>query len=811
MARTAPDPGRGRPERRRRSRSIRPQIGTAALEARTLLAATIIDNGAPGYTASTSFFNQQNVTDAFENDVAIATKGTGSLKATWRFEGLTPGLYRVAATWPGQVRGFVRATDAPYSVFDGDTLLSSVDVNQSVAPNDFTDSGVGWEDLGGGNFFQLTGSTLVVTLNNQADNNVYADAVRIESAVQPLIEVTVDGSPVEDNTGSVSFGQTSVPNPITRTFTVRNVGAANLSLSGLQAPAGFSVASNFGTSSVAPGASTTFAIRMDAATTGTFNGQVSFTTNVVGKNPFNFAVTGVADESREGPAASVSVNNTIVPDNGSYSFGVAAPGSTRQRTFTVKSVGTETLNLTGPISLPPGFTLVSGFGDTSLAPGESTTFTVGLQTASVGFFSGQLSFATNDPIQNPYNFTISGSVGNVTATPQIGVFDGTTPIANGTGVVDLGVTLLSSPLVKVITITNTGLSPLNLTSTPTLPAGFSLLSNYTLTTIETGEVSAFTVLVDASAPGLFSGPVSFTSDDPDESPFVFTISVLVSATEGPDIQVLEGSNELVDKLSLSNFGVVQPDTQVVKTYTIRNMGAQPLNLGAISLPAGFVLQAAPVTTTLNPAQSTTFSIRFITANVGTFAGPVLINSNDSDENPFRFNVTGQVTAVPVADLDVFGPGGQIFDAASTVEFGTTTVGSPLVRTFSVTNTGTTTLVLFGLTGPSGFSVASSFGQQAVAPGATTTFSIRLNATTAGLFAGTLRFGTNATDPDKRQFSFQIRGTVQAAAVPGSGPDRGIFDAALQGLEAGPEVTWIPLESVELLTTNRRARQAGSQN
>jgi hypothetical protein len=60
---------------------------------------------------------------------------------------------------------------------DGSTVLATVDVNQELAPNDFTDAGVWWEDLGGP--YNLTGTTLVVRLSDDANEFVIADAVRI--------------------------------------------------------------------------------------------------------------------------------------------------------------------------------------------------------------------------------------------------------------------------------------------------------------------------------------------------------------------------------------------------------------------------------------------------------------------------------------------------------------------------------------------------------------------------------------------------------------------------------------------------------
>jgi subtilisin family serine protease len=87
-------------------------------------------------------------------------------------------------------------------------------------------------------------------------------------------------------------------------------------------------------------------------------------------------------------------------------------GVPQNKTFTVKNVGIANLSLGGTINLPPGFSLVSGFGSTNLAPGASTTFVVRLDAVSAGTYTGSVSFTNGDADENPFNFTLTGLVGN---------------------------------------------------------------------------------------------------------------------------------------------------------------------------------------------------------------------------------------------------------------------------------------------------------------------------------------------------------------------------------------------------------------
>ncbi|MEI6541279.1 MAG: choice-of-anchor D domain-containing protein, partial [Planctomycetota bacterium] len=138
----------------------------------------IMDNGdagfsAPGYTTITG--------EGFQNDIAFAAAGSGSSIATWNFNGLLPGVYRVSAAWSTHSN---RATNSPFTVYDGVTNRGTVRLNQELAPNDRVDAGTNWEDLGSS--FMITGTTLVVKLGNDANEYVMADGVRIER-LSPLL------------------------------------------------------------------------------------------------------------------------------------------------------------------------------------------------------------------------------------------------------------------------------------------------------------------------------------------------------------------------------------------------------------------------------------------------------------------------------------------------------------------------------------------------------------------------------------------------------------------------------------------------
>ncbi|MCA9108490.1 MAG: FG-GAP repeat protein [Planctomycetaceae bacterium] len=143
----------------------------------------IVDDGDPDF-ATTGNWVQPAVPRGHEDDLRHSYKGTGADTATWTFTDLTPGDYQVSATWFAH---FNRATDAPFTLFDGigGPEIETVLVNQQFTPDDFTDAGSDWETL---TTVSITGSELVVQLTDAANGYVIADAVRVDTAPQFTLE-----------------------------------------------------------------------------------------------------------------------------------------------------------------------------------------------------------------------------------------------------------------------------------------------------------------------------------------------------------------------------------------------------------------------------------------------------------------------------------------------------------------------------------------------------------------------------------------------------------------------------------------------
>ncbi len=114
---------------------------------------------------------------------------SGDATASWTFTGLTPGVYQVAVTYVSAETDYPSSpyyyATVPYSVLgDNGTNLGTTQVYQGTPPNDFTDGGVGWQQLPG--VFTITGTTLTVQMSDAIGYDsdygyhVNADAVLIQ-------------------------------------------------------------------------------------------------------------------------------------------------------------------------------------------------------------------------------------------------------------------------------------------------------------------------------------------------------------------------------------------------------------------------------------------------------------------------------------------------------------------------------------------------------------------------------------------------------------------------------------------------------
>jgi hypothetical protein len=177
----------------------------------------IVDNGTAGYSETGTWATES--VPAYGGTERYATSsGTGQNTATWLVTGLASGFYQLQVSWhlyPNE------ASNAPYAIYDGSTLLQTVVANQTQAANGSSYGGVPFQTLA---TVQITSGTLKVVLSNAADGTyVVADAVR----VAPVQVSNTDlnwSAPGDGITGPVAVNA-QTPFTISRTYNVSGAAA----------------------------------------------------------------------------------------------------------------------------------------------------------------------------------------------------------------------------------------------------------------------------------------------------------------------------------------------------------------------------------------------------------------------------------------------------------------------------------------------------------------------------------------------------------------------------------------------------------
>jgi hypothetical protein len=137
----------------------------------TVIGPVVLDNGGPGYAETGSGWTDWAA--GYNGGLRFHAAGSGANTASWQMSGLPPGTYTVQATWNGSSN---HPSNAPYSIYDGNTLLTTVLVDQRPNPSGVLIGGVTFQTLG---TVQISSGTLRVVLSDNCDGYVVADAVRI--------------------------------------------------------------------------------------------------------------------------------------------------------------------------------------------------------------------------------------------------------------------------------------------------------------------------------------------------------------------------------------------------------------------------------------------------------------------------------------------------------------------------------------------------------------------------------------------------------------------------------------------------------
>ncbi len=516
--------------------------------------------------------------------------------------------------------------------------------------------------------------------NNDSNENPYNFSIRGTGTNR---EIDVLGNSISiangDTTPSIDdwtfFGSMDVTTgTITRTFTIRNTGTANLTISnptisGVDS-SDFTVTTNPSSTTIGSNASRTFVITFNPSASGLRNALVTINNNDFDENPYTFHIQGEgtnAEINIKGNDITIADNDTSPALNDGTDFGNADIFyETKSQTFIIENLGTTPLIISNPTitgAHASEFEITTYPATLTIAPGSSTSFVVTFNPAAISTRSAVINITNNDGNENPYNFNIRGNGTN----PEINIKGNGNSIVNNDNTpslsdwTDFGNAASGSQTVsRVFTIENLGTTSMTITN-PTLSgtnaSDFTITLNPSGTTFNGGSSRTFTVRFNPSSPGIKTAFITITNNDYDENPYIFAIQgngtdVEINVT-GLGITIINGDTtpNMNDGTDFSS--ILIPSSNSTRTFVIQNTGTTPLT---ISNPTITGLDAADFTIISNPSltiagnSSTSFTIRFSTNTLGQKNATISIINDDIDENPFVFNIHGY------GDIDTDGDG-----------------------------------------------------------------------------------------------------------------------------------------------------------
>ncbi|HSI33898.1 MAG TPA: choice-of-anchor D domain-containing protein, partial [Tepidisphaeraceae bacterium] len=511
--------------------------------------------------------------------------------------------------------------------------------------------------------------------NTDADENPYNFSVSgtvVEPPPQlPEVTVLVGGSPITDGAGSFNFGSViqGAAGP-TRTFTVRNDGTGTLTLGAINLPAGFTLIDGLPTS-LAAGASDSFTVRLDTGTAAVRSGTITVVNNDTDEDPFDIAIGGAVVAPTPPAAPEVTVTQArpagpIDDGNSTVEFGNGVAGTRgATRTFRVRNDGDAVLTL-GAVTAPAGFTIID-FLPAQLAPGEAESFVVQVDTTTPGRKDGFVSFATNDVSEGTFTFRLIANVGVTAVALPESTINSIQAHGNLRGVVD-GVSAFSFGTVapgarapaRTFRVANNGNADLALGKV-VVPAGFVVTDDIPGVLAPGATDLLVIAMATGGAIGSRGGIVSIATNDSDENPYTWTVSGTLAQPQAPagspevTVRLTDGTNIADGATVPVSFGAVAfAGKAPTRTFRVSNTGTASLTLGAINVPAGFALMSPLGVSALAPGATASFTLGLRTDGGGVKSGRVTFATNDANENPFDFAVSGSVSAAQTPTTAVTG-------------------------------------------------------------------------------------------------------------------------------------------------------------
>jgi hypothetical protein len=348
------------------------------------------------------------------------------------------------------------------------------------------------------------------------------------NVLAPSISVSAGGVTVPKGS-TFTFPNTTTNTAVSVLFTITNSGSASLNLTNptslVTGP--FAEIASPTTPVAANGGTTTFRIRLDLPTAGTYSATVAISSDDPVTPTYSFTLQGTVTPGAA-PVISVQAGSTQVAKGSTYVFPNTTTNTPVSVLFTITNSGTASLNISNPSSLVTGPFAEIGAPTTPVAAnGGTTTFRIRLDLPTAGTYTSTVSISSDDPVNPTYSFTIQGTV-TPGAAPVISVQAGSTQVAKGSTYI-FPSTQVNTPVSVLFTITNSGTAILNISNPSSLVTGpFAEIGAPTTPVAANGGTTTFRIRLELPTAGTYTSTVSISTDDPVNPTYSFMVQGTVT-------------------------------------------------------------------------------------------------------------------------------------------------------------------------------------------------------------------------------------------------------------------------------------------
>ena len=398
----------------------------------------------------------------------------------------------------------------------------------------------------------------------------------------------------------------------------------------------------------------------------------------------------------------------------SVSFGSVAVGQSMTKTVTLTNTGTEALSVSGISVAGTGFTASGPRLPMSMAAGQSTSISAVFKPTGGAADTGTITITSN-AAGSPSLVALSGTgttgttaAAALTVTPTTIAFGSVAVGSEQTQTVHVENTGNETATISKLTISGTGVSVSGMTAPATLAAG---------------QTANLTVTYKPVAAETLTASLAIVSNATDPS---VVVGINATAT----------SSTLAATPSSVSFGNVVVGSDTTQTIRLQNIGTSQVTISAIA-PSVSSIAISGVTPPINlaPGTSATLTAAYKPTAAGSVAGKITVTSN-AVGSPTIIDLSATAAAAAA----------QLMPSASSLSFGSVTVGSSGTSQLTVKNTGNTDASISKVTVTgTGFVLASSAASVILDPSQTESYTVNFDPKAAGSLTGTLTITSNAAN------------------------------------------------------------------